>query len=339
MYMTLSRICTCTLQEISTCSTAHNSALVAFIVSKLVTCCCCFVGDPTSRVTGHVINGVFSGIIRTSEGTYHVERARKFFQDHDDETFHSLIYHEHDIDFPQHPSGCGINGTSYEQMKALQASAVPINSKTSKQTETMAQFFKKSRSKRALTSTGGNFCHMRVSVDHLFYSQIGDSDDTTTFAEVITTFNFVQEIFQETDFDGDGEKDSITPSIQEFNILKQTDVGYRFGAGSIAVNDFLDLWSQQDHTDFCLALLLTNRDFDDGVLGLAWVAQPPGGNRGGICENTVRLSVGDRSLNTAIVTFTNFGREQPRAVTVVTIAHELGHNFGSPVSSQGLWYI
>lgn len=298
----------------------------------------CFLGDPTSHVTGHVINGMFIGVIRTSEGTYHIERARKFFHDHDEESFHSLIYHERDVDYPQHPTGCGVNGTHYEQMKTLQSSGVPIKKKNiSKQTLTMAKFFENSRKKRALTATGGTFCHMRVSVDHLFYSAIGGSDDTTTFAEVVTTFNEVQEIFRNTDFDGDGEKDFITPAIQEFNILKQSDVGYRFGAGSITVNDFLDLWSQDDHTDFCLALLLTNRDFDDGVLGLAWVAQPPGGNRGGVCEDTVRLSVGERNLNTAIVTFTNYGSRQPRPVSVVTIAHELGHNFGSPVSVEDFW--
>ena len=74
------------------------------------------------------------------------------------------------------------------------------------------------------------------------------------------------------------------------------------------------------------------RDFSDGVLGLAWVAQPPGGSRGGICEKRVRLSIGDRSLNTAIVTYLNYGSRQPRAVVSITIAHEFGHNFGSSVS-------
>ena len=284
-------------------------------------------------MTGHVIDGVFSGVIRSSEGTYHVEKSRRFFRDSDDISFHSLIYHEKDVEFPEQHSGCGVNGSAWQQMRDLQASAVPIGTPTSSQrARTMSDFFKNSRRKRALTSTGGNFCHMRVAVDHLFFADIGGSDERNTFAEVVTTFNLVQEIYRETDFDGDGVQDFITPSIEVFDILTQNDPNYRFGAASISVNDFLDLWSQEDHTAFCLALLFTNRNFTDGVLGLAWVAQPPGRNRGGVCEGRVQLNVGERSLNTAIVSFTNFEREQPRPVSVVTTAHELGHNFGSPVS-------
>lgn len=68
------------------------------------------------------------------------------------------------------------------------------------------------------------------------------------------------------------------------------------------------------------------------MLGLAWVAQPPGGSSGGICEGRVSLSVGQRSLNTAIVTYLNYGSRQPRGVVTITVAHEFGHNFGSSVS-------
>lgn len=97
---------------------------------------------------------------------------------------------------------------------------------------------------------------------------------------------------------------------------------------------FLEKWSEIDHDSYCLALLFTYRDFEDGALGLAWVADPELDTPGGICSK--RLPVDDLgeeifNFNTAIASFKNFGVRIPRKASVITVVHELGHSFGSEV--------
>jgi len=62
---------------------------------------------------------------------------------------------------------------------------------------------------------------------------------------------------------------------------------------NIGVEKFLELNSEQNHDDYCLAYVFTDRDFDDGVLGLAWVGAPAGTERSG--ETRQRLRAGIRT--------------------------------------------
>ena len=284
-----------------------------------------------------MIDGVFDGVIATSEGEYHVENSGKFFREPRD--FHSVIYRTEDVVFPE--STCA-KAELMNELQKIQATAKPVKTQKKRATllpdrssekPTLFGLFKREqRQKRAITVNGNRFCQVLVAADHLFNAAIGGNNPEATMAEIVTVFSQVQDIFAESDFDEDGNADGIIPLIATIQVLDENMPGYRFGAPTITVQNFLDLWSEEDHSMFCLALLLTYRDFANGVLGLAWVAEPQGGNRGGICEERTRITTGVRSLNTAIVTFLNFGSRQSRAVTVITTAHEFGHNFGSPVS-------
>ena len=97
---------------------------------------------------------------------------------------------------------------------------------------------------------------------------------------------------------------------------------------------YLVKWSEIDHSAYCLALLFTYRDFSDGALGLAWVAEPDLETPGGICSKKVLLEETNEALsfNTAVVTLLNYGVRLPRKASVITVMHELGHSFGSEVS-------
>ncbi|CAG7827487.1 unnamed protein product, partial [Allacma fusca] len=97
--------------------------------------------------------------------------------------------------------------------------------------------------------------------------------------------------------------------------------------GEFQVIKYLELFSEGDYDSFCLAYMFTFRDFEGGTLGLAWTADLK--NAGGVCEKKGHFRGGLKSLNTGIITLLNYGKVVPPSVSYVTLAHEIGHNFGA----------
>ena len=79
--------------------------------------------------------------------------------------------------------------------------------------------------------------------------------------------------FENQDFNDNGTPDGIHFSI--FNLTVETSPppsGSPFANNFIGPEAFLDEHSSFDYSDFCLSYRFTYRDFDRGVLGLAYVA-------------------------------------------------------------------
>ena len=190
-------------------------------------------------------------------------------------------------------------------------------------------------------------CSLYIQTDTYLWDHIRkDADDDSKAREEIASLvaqhiKAVNHIYENSDFNGIRGLKFIVQRLKindSSSCASQTLRDHNpFCSPNIDVSNFLNLNSQFNHNDFCLAYIFTYRDFSGGTLGLAWVASTSGAS-GGICEKYKSYTENihgrqvqtKRSLNTGIITFVNYNSRVPPKVSELTLAHEIGHNFGSP---------
>ncbi|XP_038058241.1 disintegrin and metalloproteinase domain-containing protein 10-like [Patiria miniata] len=274
-------------------------------------------GEEGSYCHGSITDGLFQGKIHVGEETYAIEPAANYLKDPES---HSVIYEAKDLDYSSlGSSGCGMVS---EMQKRMEEKMKEMQKEEQKQEEVHddgSSYFSRHKRQAPLAQT----CTLYIQTDIEFYKRFGESKQAVV-QQIGEHVQAASAIYSRTDF---GEYKDINFAVAKIRIFTGLSDDYPFSNPNLGVEKYLDLASKGDFSAYCLAYTFTNRDFANGILGLAWIATTVAGSTGGLCAP--ELSRGGTTLNTGIVTTNNYGMPVPPLMSHNTFAHEIGHSFGS----------
>uniref|UniRef100_A0A8C8FP56 ADAM metallopeptidase domain 17b n=1 Tax=Oncorhynchus tshawytscha TaxID=74940 RepID=A0A8C8FP56_ONCTS len=292
------------------------------------------IGEENSRVQAHIDDNDFSAHILTDGAEYNIEPLWRFTSAPPDGRL--LVYrpeHIRNISRLASPKVCGY-------VKADSNDLLP---------ESMRSPLV--REKRQVHDHRKNTCPLLLVADHRFFQEMGRGEESTTLNYLIELIDRVDDIYRSTSWDDEYKGYGV--QIQQIIIEK---VPTRVPPGEAHFNmrgspvEGKDVWDvkkllEQFSVDIadnaskvCLAHLFTYQDFDEGTLGLAYVAPSRQGIPGGLCSESKVVSPNTIYLNTGLTSTKNYGKTILTKEADLVTTHELGHNFGAEHDPDNIPY-
>ncbi|KAI3364677.1 hypothetical protein L3Q82_011448 [Scortum barcoo] len=291
-------------------------------------CVCLFQGKNTRafRLTSAHIDHEFSAHILTDEAEFNVEPLWRFTSAPPDGRL--LIYRSEDIrnlSRLHQPSVCGY-------VTSDPAHLLPDGVKTTVLEDREEEEFL-FRGKRQVHDHLKNTCPLLLVADYRFFKHMGREEESTTLNYLIELIDRVDDIYRNTSWDdefkGYGvqiqqiiiEKSptAVAPGKSHFN-MRGSPVE---GRDVWDVKKLLEQFSvdiAEKASNVCLAHLFTYQDFDEGTLGLAYVAPSKPDIPGGLCSKACPPSSSNEQraiyLNTGLTSTKNYGK------TILTKAYQ-----------------
>ncbi|PVD20484.1 hypothetical protein C0Q70_18640 [Pomacea canaliculata] len=176
-------------------------------------------------------------------------------------------------------------------------------------------------------------CTLHLVADYLFYKHVGKGDISRTVNIMKKTVYGADAIFRSTDFNLDGVGDNIGFMIKNITVLSNESMDFfSYSMDDTNYMGYLRNFSRANFSDYCLGVAFTYKEFKRSVGGVAWIASSnthvyPGG----ICQKQLLMKREKAyfSFNSLVISFFNPWHMLNAETAALTLAHELGHSFGS----------
>ncbi|XP_076604268.1 disintegrin and metalloproteinase domain-containing protein 17a isoform X2 [Chaetodon auriga] len=313
------------------------------------------VGEENSRVQAHIEGDEFSAHILTDEAEYNIEPLWRFTDSPNDGRL--LVYRSDDIKNLSRiasPKVCG-----YIHAEAQDLLPQTARRDWDRQEEVGQEKGYHHREKRQAHDHKKNTCPLLLVADYRFFEHMGRGQESVTLNYLIELIDRVDDIYRNTTWDDEFKGYGV--QIHQIIINKEPTkpppghpgtgwVHYNMEDSPVSgkkvwdVKRLLEQFSSDladNASTVCLAHLFTYQDFDEGTLGLAYVAPSKPQALGGLCPKPYYPSHSVKKpsyLNTGLTSTKNYGKTILTKEADLVTTHELGHNFGAEHDPDNIPY-